>query len=98
MDEITVIDVFYIFRLALHMHMDSLGSPDTHTLGLQLRQLDPAGAVAINVGVFFCHIFLFPEESADSLDGNTPGFLFDHSNHLMFIIQQVSAKRKMKNY
>ena len=56
------------------------------------------GMVNMMPNVKVGHIGLFPEKGPGSLQGNTPGFFFDHGNHLSPIIQQVSAKRKMQNY
>ena len=84
--------------VALKADPAPFGGPDAHALGLQLRQLDPAGAVAINIGAFFRHILLLPKKRTGPLDGYAPGFFFDHKYHLNDIIHQLAAKRKMGNY
>ena len=95
---LAVIDVFYVGILAFHADFDPLGSPHTHALGLQFGQGNAAGATGEAVDAFLRHIFLFPEKRAGPLNGDAPGFFFNHYNHLLSIIQQVAEKRKMKNY
>ena len=46
LNEIAVINVFYIGVIAFHANLDPLGGPDTHTLWFQFGQLDAAKAEA----------------------------------------------------
>jgi hypothetical protein len=98
LNEVTVVDFFHIGIFAFHVELDPLGSPDTHALGLQFRKDNTTAFKRITVDAFFCHIFLLPEKRSCPLDGNAPDFFFDHPAHLLFIIQQIAAKRKMQNY
>ena len=98
MNKVTVINAFYIGILTLHAHLDALGGPDTHALGLQLGKGDPASIVQKNIDVFLGHILLFPEKAACPLDGYAPGFFFQHSHPLLCMIQQITPKREMQNY
>ena len=98
LDEKAVIDGLGVGVAAVEADTAALGCPDTHALGLQLGQRNPTGAEQIDIDAFLGHILLLPEKGPGPLNGDTPGFFFDHSNHLLSIIQQVAAKRKMKNY
>ena len=59
---------------------------------------EPKAPVRRKHDPFFRYIFLFPEKTSRPLDGNTPDLFFYHYDHLILIIQQIAAKRKMKNY
>ena len=98
LDKVAVINILNIGIVTLHADLDPLGSPYTHTLGLQFCQMDTAGSESVVIDTFFDNRFLFPEETSGALNGNTPDFFFYHINHLFSMIQHVAAKRKMKNY
>ena len=65
-----------------------------------LKSIADKGEYTVNetVAVFFGYILLVPEEGSGPLNGDAPGFFFDHNNHLLSIIQQIASKRKMKKY
>ena len=96
--EIAVIDFRNVCIFTFHIYFDPLGSPDTHTLGFQLGQLNTAGVVGKDRGGFFQNIFLFPEKVSGPLNGYAPGFFFQHGYHPVFILQQLAVKRKMEKY
>ena len=84
--------------IALHVQTDALYGPDAFALGRQFCQPDTAGAECEGVGIFFRHVFLLPEESADPRQCDAPDLFFDHVYHLKVIIQETGPKRKRKIY
>jgi hypothetical protein len=98
LNEVTVVDFFHIGIFAFHVELDPLGSPDTHALGLQFRQLYAAAVEQEYIGIFLCHVVLIPEKGSCPLQGNAPGFFFGHVDHLVCdIIPHFGTKRKRKN-
>ena len=88
-----MIDGLGVGIIALKADAAALGRPDTHALGLQLRQVHGTASEAEGIGILLPHIGLLPEKAARPVNGNAPGLLFHHNHHLDPIISQNAEKR-----